>query len=215
MNSVTAQALCPEKKSNCSFKLCCQKQHLEVEERWLVHCKMWFTWKKKTTTHTAFSHHFHDFAIRDHWQWMLPVREHRYCLLDAGQNKHSTQNWIPNHTSGAHLQLCHCRFIMKDHSTKTYSKSETINSSLEKFLCSFQITNHHTLINCDRFSEDHNFLSSFILKPSGTKNVKNLDFPTQWHQQQLIIFLVHTFLSECEWYYKLEGCEESNLVCFG
>lgn len=40
MDSVTTQVLCPEEESNCSFKLCCQEQYLEVEERLLVHCKM-------------------------------------------------------------------------------------------------------------------------------------------------------------------------------
>lgn len=53
MNSMTTQALCPKQESNCSFKLRRQEQHLEVEERLLVHCKMGFTWENKHThTHT-------------------------------------------------------------------------------------------------------------------------------------------------------------------
>lgn len=37
MDSMAAQPLHAEEKGNCSFKLRCQEEHLEVEEGLLVH----------------------------------------------------------------------------------------------------------------------------------------------------------------------------------
>lgn len=44
MDSMTAQSLHAEEKSNGGFELCCQEQHLEVEEGLLVHREVGLAW---------------------------------------------------------------------------------------------------------------------------------------------------------------------------
>lgn len=212
MNSMTTQALCPEEKSNCSFKLCCQEQYLEVEERLLVHCKMWFTWKKKNKKITTQNVSGNDSAIRDHGQWMSPVTVHHCCLLSANiNNPHQTKLNTHSHISGlsvaAPLQTYHERPQHKD----ILRKWKRIVIQKSSF---FSDNKASSLIDWHTFSKDYNFLSSSIHMPSGTNNVKPLDFLFPWYQWWLIVCPFHTFLSGCEWHYNLEDCRESNSVCF-
>lgn len=218
MNSVTAQALCPEKKSNCSFKLRCQEQHLEVEEWWLVDCKMWFTWKK-TTTHSIFT----SFSWFCNQTWLTVDSScHSASLVFIRCQQKSTtvhkteflttQQWLTYNCATADLSW---RTQHKD----IFRKCNRINSHSEKLLCSFQTTNHQLWSTVIDALKTTTFCLLLYLRQVVQIMLKTWIFLLSDTNSSLLSFfsthfISHT-LSECEWYYKLEGHGESNSVCFG
>jgi len=86
-----------------------------------------------------------------------------------------------NHTAAAYLTASLQTYHKRPQHKEVLSKWKRINTYSKKYLCSFQTMNQSTLTDFNRFSEDHNFLSSFILMPSGTNNATNLNFATWWH----------------------------------